>query len=146
MLTNRPRSFQNTLVTETGLSDHHLMISSFLKAHLVRLKPKIISYRSYKKFDEKSFLTDVQKANFEFDPRNPDRNYENLTKTFGEIVNKHAPLKQKVLRGNEAPFMNRKFKRAIYKRSFLKNKWNKNPTGENKTSWKKTKELLCKSP
>ena len=42
ILTNKARSFQNTMVTETGLSDHHLMITTFLKAHLVRLKPKQI--------------------------------------------------------------------------------------------------------
>ena len=41
ILTNKARSFQTTMVTETGLSDHHLMITTFLKAHLVRLKPKI---------------------------------------------------------------------------------------------------------
>ena len=32
------------------------------------------------------------------------------------------------------------------KRSKLKNKYNKFPTEENKSLYKKTKELLCKSP
>ena len=55
ILTNRPRSFQNTVATEIGLSDHHLMISTFLQAHLVRLKPKNIFYRNYKNFDPSHF-------------------------------------------------------------------------------------------
>ena len=30
---------------ETGLSDHHHMITTFMRSHLVRLQPKQISYR-----------------------------------------------------------------------------------------------------
>ena len=102
ILTNKLRSFQNTISTETGLSDHHLMITTFLKSHLVRLKPKKIIYRNYKTFNETNFLTDVKNANFVCDTDNPNLNYENLVQVFNSIVNKHAPLKQKTLRGNEA--------------------------------------------
>ena len=103
ILTNRPRSFHNTSVCETGLSDHHLMISTFLKSHLVRLKPKKIIYRIYKKFEESAFLRDVKDANFNCDTKDPNLNYENLVNVFRSIIDKHAPLKQKTVRGNEAP-------------------------------------------
>ena len=137
ILTNKARSFQTTMVTETGLSDHHLMITTFLKAHLVRLKPKKIFYRNYKKFNEANFLNDVKNATFVCDVDNPDINYENLVQVFGSIIDKHAPLKQKLVRGNEAPFMNKELKKAIYTRSRLKNKYNKEPTIENKNKYKK---------
>ena len=42
------------------------------------------------------------------------RIYDNLVDTFIEIVDKHAPLKIKFLRGNEAPFMNKELRKAIY--------------------------------
>ena len=37
-LTNKPRSFQFTSVTETGLSDYHRLITTFMKSHFSRLK------------------------------------------------------------------------------------------------------------
>ena len=74
----------------------------------------------------------------------PNQNYQCLTKTFLTIVNKHAPLKKKIMRGNQAPFMTKEFQKAIYTRSRLKNKMNKNPTEENMTAYKR-KRNLCVS-
>ena len=42
LLTNKPMSFQVTNTTETGLSDCHKIISSFMKSFISRLKPKTI--------------------------------------------------------------------------------------------------------
>ena len=46
ILTNRPRSFQHSLTYETGISNHHHMITTVMRSHLVRLQHKQISYRS----------------------------------------------------------------------------------------------------
>ena len=50
ILTNRPRSFQHSLTYETRPSDHHHMITTFMKSHLFQLQLKKITYRSYKFF------------------------------------------------------------------------------------------------
>ena len=113
------------------------MIVTFLKAHLVRLKPKTIFYRSYKNFDESSFLADVKKANLTVNSNDPDKKYEHLVSIFKDIVENHAPLKQKIVRGNHAPFMNRELSKAIFTRSRFKNNVQKNPTIENKLKYKK---------
>ena len=63
--------------------------------------------------------------------KDPNQNYQSITKTFLTIVNKHAPLKNKIVRGNQTPFMTTEFQKAIYIRSRLKNKMNKNPTEKN---------------
>ena len=55
ILTNKPRSFQHTLTCETGLSDHHHMITTFLRSHLVRLKSKKIFYRVTKGLTNQCF-------------------------------------------------------------------------------------------
>ena len=60
-LTNKPRSFQFTSVTETGLSDYHRLITTFSKSHFSRLTPKIIHYHNYKRFDEQKFTAFVTK-------------------------------------------------------------------------------------
>ena len=137
MFTNKPMSFHNSITFETGLSDHHHMIGTLIKTHLVRLKPKRIEYRSYKKFSEVEFLEDLKNADFNFLENDPDFNYESLVNKFSELVNKHAPLKFKNLRGNQAPFMNKEFQKAIYERSRLKNIFNKNGSNENWLKYKK---------
>ena len=40
ILTNKESCFQKTKVTETGLSDFHKLISTFLRSQFCRLKPK----------------------------------------------------------------------------------------------------------
>ena len=39
-LTNRTRSFHNTAITETGINDHHKLITSFLDRILNEFLPK----------------------------------------------------------------------------------------------------------
>ena len=41
-----------------------------------------------------------------------------------------------MLRGNQAPFVNREFRNVIYTRSRLRNKYRKNPTSENELRYK----------
>ena len=120
MLTNKPRCFQNTTVFETGLSDFHGLVLTIMKTHIPRLKPKMIRYRSYKKFDSEKFLQDVTNIDFKADAKDADLAYRNLSSAFRKLVDKHAPLKTKVQRGNTAPFMNQQLQKATYTRSRLK--------------------------
>ena len=136
-LTNKPRSFQFTSVTETGLSDYHRLITTFIKSHFSRLKPKIIHYRNFKRFDEQKFIADVKNADFSFETDDPNENYSALTNTFSLIVEKHAPLKKKIVRGNHAPFITKDLRKAIYTRSKLRNKFIKNPTEVNEKLYKR---------
>ena len=45
ILTNFPKSFQNSMAIETGLSDFHKMTITVMKSHYKKLKPNIITYR-----------------------------------------------------------------------------------------------------
>ena len=65
-----------------------------------RLKPKIIFFRDYKKFDETK-----KNLNFSFTSTDPNENYIFFTNSFSKIVKKRVPLKKKTLRGNHAPFV-----------------------------------------
>ena len=92
------------------------MISKFFKACSCKLKTKIIFYRTYKKCNESDFLCSLKKANLDLVKNDPNQNYNLLTDNFFGIVNKHAPLKKKLTRGNNAPFMSRVFQKEIYVR------------------------------
>ena len=143
-LTNRPLSFQKTRITETGINDYHKVILIFFKCHYTRLKPKTIYYRNYKNFNEELFLKDLENSNLSANSNNPHENYTNLSQTFSKVVQKHAPLKKKFLRGNHAPFINREFRKEIYKRSRLRNKFWKDPSKENEFLFK-TQRNKCVS-
>ena len=133
--TNKPLSFQGTS-TETGLSDCHKLITTFMRSFVSRLKPKIIFFRNYKKFDETKFLADLKNTNFSFTSADPNENYLFLTNSFSKIVEKHVPLKQKTLRGNHSPFVSKELRKAIYTRSRFRNRFLKNPDEINRKLYK----------
>ena len=49
--------------------------------------------------------------------------YESLSDTFKPIVNKHAPLKEKIVRGNNSPFTTKELRKPIMNRSRLTKKY-----------------------
>ena len=59
MLANRPRSFRNTSLVETGLSDCHKMLASVFRAFFTRLPTKVTEYRNQKTFDQNEFLRNL---------------------------------------------------------------------------------------
>ena len=62
ILTNKPKSFQNSGVMEIGVSDHHTLIFSFLKTTFAKMPPSKLQYRNNKKFEVHSFLQDVEQV------------------------------------------------------------------------------------
>ena len=136
ILTNKPLSFQSSSVIETSLSDHHKLIATFVKSHFTRLNPKTLYYRNFKKFDEKSFLNELKETNFGLPLHDSNENYRFITDTFIKIVERHVPLKKRFFKGNQAPFMNKELRKAIYTRSRLRNNFCKNPTKENGKKYK----------
>ena len=75
------------------------------------------------------------------DEENSESSYSLISNKFLEVVNKHAPLKKKVLRGNHSPFVTKEFQKTIYTRSKLKNKMNQNPSRENVLAYKKQRNI-----
>ena len=87
--TNKPMSFLVTSTTETGLSDCHKLISSFMKSYISRLKARTIFYRIYKNFNEEKFVKDVKVADFSFSSNDPNEDYSVLSDTFSKLVDRH---------------------------------------------------------
>ena len=139
MLTNRKNIFQNSMTIETGLSDHHKMTITVLKTYFKKKKPIQINYRCYKYFNESEFRNDLQidllKRN------NEDMDYDEPKTTFMQVLDRHAPPKKKVVRGNNAPFMSKVLSKAFMHRSKLKNRYNKNPNEINKSLYKKQRNF-----
>ena len=144
MLTNRPNCFQKTSTVVTGLSDFHRMIISCLKTTFKTIPPKNIIFRDYKKFDEQNFLYDLDRQMIKRKFYKEKNMYESFSDTFKAIVNKHAPLKEKIVTGNNAAFMTKELRKAIMNRSRLKKKYQDWPSRENFKNWKKQKNKCNK--
>ena len=82
MLTNRPRSFHNTSLIETGLSDCHKMIVSVFRAFLKILPAKVIEYRNYKTFDHNEFLRNLDQELIKSNSYNDEQHYDIFTSIF----------------------------------------------------------------
>ena len=118
------KNSQVTKTTETDVSDVHLLISTFMKAHTTCLPPKkVIMYRDLKNFNEKAFLEDIKLKNFSQKSDDSSQNYEFLSYQFQSAFNKHTLLKTKIVCENNAPFVNKVLRKEIYKRSALRNKF-----------------------
>ena len=57
------------------------------------------------------------------------------------VLEKHAPIKKRYVRGNESPFMSKPLKKEIMKRSRLKNKFLKDQNHENKLAYNKQRNI-----
>ena len=61
IITNRPKSFQNSAVIKTCLSDFHKMPLTVLKIFYKKQRPNIVRYQNYRNFDSELFMNDVKK-------------------------------------------------------------------------------------
>ena len=114
-LTNNSSYFQNTKAFFTGLSDFHKLVTTILKISFPKSKSLEINYRNYKHLDEFNFNEDLKLA---FD--NTDvPTCEEFEGMFMRLLDHHAPLKKKVLRANNVPYITKKLRKAIMKRSQL---------------------------
>ena len=114
-LANCPRSVQNTVTIETGISDFHKMVITVLKVFYRKQKPKIIQYRSYKNFDNQVFQRELNSELLKIDLNNAD--LSEFTETFLLILDKHVPKKQNFIRTNNSNFVTKNLRKAFMKRS-----------------------------
>ena len=135
--TNKPNCFQNTHVTETGLSDFYKMISTLFEPKITRLKPRKIYYRNYKNFVRSSFLLDLKSTNLYSSSIDPDEKLYFSNESIFEGCESARSSEKNNLRGNHAPFVDKQLGKEIYKRSKLRNKHCKNPFEQNAALYKK---------
>ena len=137
ILTNRPNSFQKIVTTETRLSDCHKLVSTVFRSTFIKLPSKTARYRSYKTYYKQNFLHELDQKLIQGDIYKTDDSYSKLTEIMSEVLEKHAPLKTKTIRGNQALFMNKRLSKAIMNKSRIRNKYLQWPSRENFLAYKK---------
>ena len=119
LLSNKPKSFKKTFVCETGLSDCHKLVATIFRSTFIKLPPKVVKYRIYKNFYENKFCRDLDQILVKGDIYKAKDPYHIPTNILYSTLEKHAPLKSKTVRGNQAPFMNKELSKVIMEKSRL---------------------------
>ena len=130
LLTNNSYAVQQTATVCSGLSDCHKLVSSVLKRQ--------ITYRDYEKFDSLKFNNELKNVL-------TIENIDNCIKFDGkflEVLDKHAPLKRKLLTANHASYVSKGLRKAIIRRSYLEKVYFKNRTENSLRAFKKLKKLF----
>ena len=117
---------------ETGISDPHKLIYTFLKSTYAKGKPKFVYYRCFNNFKKELFQKNLSE-NLE----NIGNSFEVFYDTFPNTLDCYAPLKKKKICSNHNKFMMKKLRKEVMTRSRLRNKYNKNRTYENWSNYKK---------
>ena len=120
ILTNKLRNFQNSKVIETGLSDHHKLVITVMKSLVKKRAPVVIKYRDFKKYNASAFHAELYYALRQIN--HSDIDYGLFEVIFIGILDKEAPLKEKLVRANTGTFINRELSKAFVTRSRLRNK------------------------
>ena len=113
------------------------MTITVLKIHFKKDDPITINYRNYKSFDDQKFRNDVIRRLEQFETLN----INDFESVFVTVLNTLAPMKKKIVKGNNAPIMNKTLHKEFMHRSKLKNQYHKEPTESNKTSYKKQRNF-----
>ena len=143
ILTNNKHLFCDTLVTDVGCSDGHSLIASTTKLTKCNLQPKTITYRSFKTFCNDKYRDDIAKIPFSIcdifdDPGDSLWAFQTLLR---EVLDEHAPIKSKKIRGAQPPFMNRTLRKNIMKKQMLRNRYMKNKSASNWEAFKAQRNL-----
>ena len=86
----------------------------------------------------------AKKLKFKVNTLSTNTAYNNLIETLRGMLSVHAPIKQRLVHENQAPFMNKKLSGAIMRRSQLRNKYNKTRSTFDWTTWKNQRNLCIK--
>ena len=108
------------------------MIYTMLKSSVVNIEPKQLNYRDFKNFSFEIFKEDLSEVLTECT-----NSYETFEDAF-----KYQPKKEKWLRENNKPHVNKMLRKAIMKISKLKNKANKTKLPVDINNYKKQRNYV----
>ena len=121
VLTNAKTKILTTGVVNPHISAHSLVFA-ILRASPPRPRSQKITFRSLKNFDTESFLTDLNTVPFGTAMsvfNDVDDKLYAFESRFQDVINKHAPLKQVHLQGNQVPYLTDEWRKAIRHRNHL---------------------------
>ena len=139
IFTNKPMSFQHTIVIETGISDFLKMTASVLKTMFKKQPPTIKSYRGYSNYSHTLFRAEIEGVLSCYGMNISNDDFVSMCMTR---LNEYAPIKHRYVRANDNEFVTKDLRKAIMKRSRLRNLYNKYHSDESKMAYKKQRKIF----
>ena len=92
-----------------------------MKVFYKKQKPTIITYHGYKNFSNEVFMPDVQNRISQVTSENNDFEFGLFKAALNEAIQRYAPIKERYVHSNQAPFITKRINKEIMKRSRLTN-------------------------
>ena len=131
--TTSPRYILRADILRIGMVDHY-MVYAIRKINAWRLKkkkPKIIESRSLSRYNKELFRNDLRQIDWStiLDPlsENPNEMASAFQEIFELILDMHAPLKKRRVRGEFAPWLNQSIRNLMRERDLAKRAAEKSP-------------------
>ena len=115
------------------------------KVFYKKQRPKIARYRNYRNFDNELSINEVKNSIEQDYCQNQPLEFGSFKKKVDNILQKHAPLKKRYVRANQAPFIDKNINKHIMKRSRLRDKFLNTKSNIDRKPYN-TQQNLCVSP
>ena len=102
------------------LSDHKL-VGVIRKMHIKRFTPRKVFVRDYSKFNVDNFKNDLRNAPWAnmFLQNNMNSAWNEFKSELTAIINRHAPLKEKIVRGKPSPCLTTSLRNKMHEHDYL---------------------------
>ena len=138
IITNSKKSFKYTSTISTGCSDCHKLVLTVLKTKFDKQKSTKIFYHKTKNYVQAEFNEDVCNKLSEC------KTYTQFNDIYYSTLLEHAPLKQRSVRANQAPYMTRNLRKAIMTRSKLEKRFYKTKSMDDGIAYKRQKNFVSR--
>ena len=125
ILSSNPKRFTSCDVIATGASDHSLCVTSMLNK-APKLPPKEITYRRTRKTDFDALNHDLCSTNWAEayssstgELLSANEVWSRWVKKLNDVLDRHAPLKKRLIKFNRPPWIGSEIEDAIRKRDIL---------------------------
>ena len=127
IITSNSRRMGKVLNFNCWLSDYHNLIATCTRIDMPKSKKQVITYRSYKHFNDDAFKEDIKRIPLSvpevFDDVS-DRHWA-YNQLVMSVVDEHAPVKKRFVAKNCA-HMNHDLRKAIFRKRVTRNRYLKN--------------------
>ena len=124
ILTNKPKSFSGSLNVDIGCSDFHNLVAVASRMFAPKLQARKIVYRSMKHFDDDSFRKHIESLPLHvcqiFDDIDDIHRAQNHM--LMSVIDQHAPVKTKFVKGKYLPYINSELRKTINQRNMWRNR------------------------
>ena len=112
-----------------------------MKVFYKKQKTNIVTYRNYKHFSNEAFMFDVKNSIIQMTSERNNLEFDRFKTALDKAIQRHAPIKKRYVRANQAPFINKKINKEIMKRSRLRNKFLNTKSDIDRKAYNKQRNL-----